>query len=67
MKYIFAILIAIGFVNLCLAQPAGSGGGPSDPGGGGNPFDVPISGIAWLFVAGGIFGARAIYRRVKHK
>ncbi|MEX1240468.1 MAG: hypothetical protein WEB30_12145 [Cyclobacteriaceae bacterium] len=35
---------------------------PGDPGG--DP-DVPISGIEWLLVAGGIFGARKIYNRIK--
>lgn len=36
------------------AQP----GPPPDP-------DVPITGIEWLLVTGGIFGARKIYKRFK--
>ncbi len=36
---------------------------PGDPGGG-DP-DVPITGIEWLLVTGGIFGARKIYKRIK--
>lgn len=35
---------------------------PGDPGG--DP-DVPISGIEWLLVAGGMLGARSIYKRFK--
>lgn len=35
---------------------------PGDPGG--DP-DVPISGIEWLLVAGGMLGARKIYKRFK--
>ena len=36
---------------------------PGDPGG--DP-DVPITGIEWLLVGGGIFGARKMYKRFKN-
>lgn len=36
-----------------------------DPGGGSDPDAVPISGIEWLLVAGGMLGARNIYKRFK--
>lgn len=36
-----------------------------DPGGGTDPDAVPISGIEWLLVTGGILGVRSIYKRFK--
>lgn len=38
---------------------------PGDPGGG-DP-DVPISGIEWLLLGGGILGARKIYHNIKKR
>jgi hypothetical protein len=29
--------------------------------------DVPISGIEWLLLGGGIFGARKLFKRIKEK
>ena len=40
------------------AQDPCPGGEPCDP-------DVPITGIEWLLVAGGLFGARKIYRKIR--
>lgn len=39
--------------------------GLSQPGDPGTDPDVPISGIEWLLAAGGIFGARKIYNRIR--
>ena len=36
---------------------------PGDPGG--DPDRVPISGIEWLLIGGGIFGARKIYQKYR--
>ena len=40
---------------------------PPDPCPGGEPCDpdVPITGIEWLLITGGLFGARKIYRRFR--
>lgn len=45
---------------LCIAQPGGGG-----PGGGATP--APLSGIEWLLLSGGIFGASRIYRNFRKK
>jgi hypothetical protein len=44
----------------CFAQVDPPGGDPPDP-------RVPISGIEWLLVGGGIMGARKIYLNIKKK
>lgn len=38
---------------------------PGDPNDGAPPGEVPISGIEWLLVAGGIFGVRKIFHRIR--
>jgi hypothetical protein len=36
------------------------------PGGDPPPATIPISGIEWLLVAGGLYGARMVKRRMKN-
>lgn len=40
---------------------------PGDPNDGQPPGEVPISGIEWLLIGGGLFGAKKIYQRFKSK
>lgn len=47
-------------VDVAFAQPGGGG-----PGGGAPP--LPISGLEWLLLAGGIFGAKKIYENYRNK
>lgn len=61
-KKIVAVCFFFFWAVCCL--PGLSQVAPGDPGGGGD-MDVPISGIEWLLVAGGIFGLRKIYNRTK--
>jgi hypothetical protein len=51
------ILIVLLIPLFVLAQPGGG-----DPGG--DP-DVPIAGIEWLLLSGGIFGARKLYKKFR--
>jgi hypothetical protein len=39
----------------------------AQPGDGGGDSDVPITGIEWLLVAGGLFGAKKIHSRFKER
>lgn len=59
-KYFLAfclfLVLLTGFSQMAFAQPGDPGGNP----------DVPITGIEWLLVGGGIFGARKMYRRIKN-
>lgn len=54
--------VVLFFVLLFWGMSVASFAQPGDPGT--NP-DVPVTGIEWLLVAGGIFGARKIYNRIK--
>ena len=56
--FALSIVLATG----CFAQvdPPPPGGDPPDP-------RVPISGIEWLLIGGGIMGARKIYKNIKKK
>lgn len=60
-KYFLAfclfLLLMSGICEIAFAQPGDPGGNP----------DVPISGIEWLLITGGIFGARKIYKRIKKR
>jgi hypothetical protein len=47
----------------CLAQP----NPPGPPNGGGKPGSVPISGIEWLLLAGGLLGGKKAIQRLKSK
>lgn len=40
-------------------------GQPGSPGG--DPDAVPITGIEWLLIGGGLFGARSVYRKLRNK
>lgn len=51
-------------VLLCVVSSVPCFSQVGDPGGGTDP-DVPISGIEWLLVGGGILGMRKIFRRLK--
>ncbi len=60
---VMAIVIITGMTLPAFAQ---IGGGNPCPGGEPcNPEDVPISGIEWLLVVGGLFGFRKIYHKFK--
>jgi hypothetical protein len=59
----FALLLVFATLQPAMAQPGGGtnpcpGGEPCDP-------DIPISGIEWLLVAGGLYGARMVKRKLK--
>lgn len=56
------VAVIISFFLLWLGPSMHGLSQPGDPGG--DP-DVPISGIEWLIVAGGIFGIRRVYNRLK--
>jgi hypothetical protein len=58
-----AVLIVVGISYPAFSQiPPGGGGNPCP---GGEPCDpeVPIAGIEWLIIAGGMLGFRKIYRK----
>lgn len=52
-----SLILSLGLVTEAFSQPG-------DPPGDG---DVPITGIVWLVIAGGIFGARAVLNRLRNK
>lgn len=61
--FIFSLALFLVFAAIqpASAQPPGDpcpGGPPCDP-------DVPITGIEWLLVAGGLFGVRMVKRKLK--
>lgn len=58
------VAVIVSFLLLWLGPVMPGFSQPGDPGG--DP-DVPISGIEWLLVAGGIFGVRRIYSRLKNR
>ena len=55
--FLFTITIVFCSVVPGCAQP----GDPGDE----NPFEVPISGIEWLLLGGGLLGAKKIYSNFK--
>lgn len=58
MKFFFFLATVIFFsVVPGFAQP----GDPGDD----NPFEVPISGIEWLLIGGGILGAKKVYNNFR--
>ena len=57
-----AIVAVIVFVFLMLGSNLKGSCQPGDPGGG---DDVPITGIEWLVVTGGLLGITRIYRSFK--
>jgi hypothetical protein len=56
--FYFGLALSIVLATGCFAQPPGDD--PPDP-------RVPISGIEWLLVGGGILGARKIYNNLKKR
>jgi hypothetical protein len=54
LRFVLVIVFCLSFGTVLNAQPG------SNPGGGGKPGGVPISGIEILLVLGGIAGARKI-------
>lgn len=61
MKRIYAVFILL-LITGCFAFAQ-----PGDPNGGNPPGTVPISGIEWLVIGGGILGASRIYKSFKKK
>lgn len=57
-------VIAVGNIQPAYAQ-TGPGGGDPCPGGPPCNPDVPISGVEWLLLIGGIFGARMVRKTIK--
>lgn len=55
-KFLFILLLFTLFLVVDLSAQ------PGDPGGGGNPGAVPISGLGLLLIAGGVLGVRSIIR-----
>lgn len=62
---VFFLLVLVLVILVGTQQPA-----LAQPGGGGNPCpfppcnpDVPITGIEWLLVTGGLLGARRLFSR----
>lgn len=58
-KHFMTFFLTLLFLSICLVSFAQ----PGDPGG---DSDVPISGIEWLLIGGGIFGARKVYKNFKN-
>ena len=54
-KKFFLIFCLIFTFNLAIAQPGDPGGDPDNP--------VPITGIEYLLIAGGLFGARKLIKK----
>ena len=54
----FIVIIVLLLPLLSIAQPGG--GNP-----GGDPDKVPITGVEWLLLAGGLLGARKVYKNFK--
>jgi hypothetical protein len=61
-----AILMLVGITLPVFAQVGPGGGGNPCPGGEPCNPEVPITGIEWLLVIGGLFGFRKIYRRFRN-
>lgn len=59
-KFVSASLFVMGMACDLSAQPP-------DPNGGGKPGTVPISGIEWLLLGGGILGLRKTYLAFKSR
>jgi len=55
LKFFFMLLLFSGISQITFAQPG-------DP-----PPPVPISGIEWLLVAGGILGAKKVFQKFKKR
>lgn len=60
MKRVSAVLVLLHLAIFVSAQPG-------DPNGGNPPGTVPISGIEWLLISGGVFGASRIYKSLRKK
>ena len=57
LKFVFSIAVFLFLaLHVAMAQPGGGG-----PGGGGDP-DVPITGLEYLLIAGGILGAKRLIK-----
>lgn len=61
MKKLILLLSLAMMVVAVAAQPGG------DPNGGGKPGVAPISGIEWLMLGGGLFGAIKSYFKFKSR
>ena len=67
---IFALALLLVFAALqpAIAQVGPGGGGNPCPGGEPcDPENVPITGIEWLLLGGGVFGMRMIRRKFKNQ
>ena len=60
---VFKIKNFLAFVSLMTLSMVVSYAQP--PGGDPPPATVPITGIEWLLLGGGVYGARQIYKRLK--
>lgn len=58
MKPVLVLVALLAFLPVAQGQPDGGG-----PGGGGPP--VPISGLEWLLIAGGLMGGKQIWQKIK--
>ena len=56
---VILVVASFGLTTLAFSQPGNPGDG-EDP-------DVPITGIEWLLIGGGLLGAKKIYERFKDK
>jgi hypothetical protein len=64
---VIALLILGGTISPAFSQVGPGGGGNPCPGGEPCDPEVPIAGIEWLLVIGGLFGFRRIFKRAtKH-
>lgn len=64
---VIALLILGGMSHQAFSQVGPGGGGNPCPGGPPCDPEVPIAGIEWLLLIGGLFGFRRIFRRAKQE
>ena len=64
LKTFFRISFLVALLVFCYGSIFSQVGPPPDPGG--DP-DIPITGIEWLLIGGGLWGAKKIYDEKKKK